>query len=91
MAHAFALEMVGEPEHVTDVFLFGGGPVIFELDELLELGDRRVVDFHPGRLPMKRTKDKTRRNETTAPTLLPHSGSVQQSDAHEPPPCVAVL
>ncbi|MGN6643931.1 MAG: hypothetical protein ACTHKU_13120, partial [Verrucomicrobiota bacterium] len=27
------------------------GSIIFELDELLELGDRREVDFHPGRLP----------------------------------------
>jgi hypothetical protein len=29
----------------ADVFLFGGGPVIFQLDELLELGDRRELDF----------------------------------------------
>lgn len=47
------LKMFSQFADVTDVFLFGGGPIIFKLDELLEPGDRRVVDFHPGRLPGK--------------------------------------
>jgi hypothetical protein len=35
-----ALEMPGQFADVADVLLFGGGPVIFKLDELLELRDR---------------------------------------------------
>jgi hypothetical protein len=32
-----ALEVIGKPEEVADVFLFGGLTVIFELDKLGEL------------------------------------------------------
>jgi hypothetical protein len=32
-----ALEVIGKPEEVADIFLFGGLTVIFELDKLGEL------------------------------------------------------
>ena len=49
-----ALEMLGELADVADVLLFGGGAVIFKLDQLLELRDRGIVGvFHkPGRMPV---------------------------------------
>ena len=48
-----ALEMLGELADITDVLLFGGSAKIFELDVLLELGDRRIVNYHrPGRMPV---------------------------------------
>jgi hypothetical protein len=62
---------------VADVFLLLA--VIFKLDELLELRDRGIVDFHAGRLPVRPAKDKTRSNEIRSPTQLPRSGSVQQN------------
>jgi hypothetical protein len=41
-----ALNMLGQLSDIPDIFLFGGRPIIFKLDELLELRDRREVDFH---------------------------------------------
>ena len=35
-------EVIGQAADVADVLLFGLGPVIFELDMLLELGDRGI-------------------------------------------------
>ena len=46
------LEMLSQLAEVTDVLLFGRRPIIFKLEVLLELGDRRIVKFHrPGSLP----------------------------------------
>jgi hypothetical protein len=40
------LKMFGQFADVANVLLFGGGPIIFKLDELLELCDGRVGKFH---------------------------------------------
>ena len=38
---------------ITHVLLFGGRTKIFKLDVVLELGDRRIVNYHrPGRMPV---------------------------------------
>ena len=41
-----ALEMIGQAPDATDVFLFGGRFVVFELDELLEFCDGWVMSIH---------------------------------------------
>ena len=53
--------MFGRFADVADVLLFGRRPIIFELDEFLELRDRKIVDFHSGSVPVNPTQDKTRR------------------------------
>ena len=49
-----ALEMLGQLADIPDVLFLGRLAVIFKLDELLELGDRRIRSvFHrPGRVPL---------------------------------------
>ena len=49
-----ALEMLGQFADMPDVLFLGRLPVIFKLDELLELSDRRIRSvFHrPGRVPL---------------------------------------
>ena len=49
-----ALEMLGQFAHIPDVLFLGRLPVIFKLDELLELSDRRIRSvFHRlGRVPL---------------------------------------
>ena len=48
-----ALEMLGQLAHIPDVLFLGRLPVIFKLDELLELRDRGIVNMHrPGRVPL---------------------------------------
>ena len=45
-----ALEMLGQFADVTDVFLFGGRPEVFQLDKGPELFDRGIVRyFHRGK------------------------------------------
>jgi hypothetical protein len=54
------LEVFGQLAHVTHVLLFRRRPVVFEFDKLLELGDRRIVNFHRGRrMPTDEGADKT--------------------------------
>jgi len=49
-----ALEVLGQLADIPDVLFLGRLPVIFKLDELLELSDRRIRSvFHkPGRVPL---------------------------------------
>ena len=78
------LEVFGQFADVPDVFFFGRRSIIFELDELLELCDGRVVVFHrwermPSREdktahPILPTTDESR--DATPPPAAP-SGSVQ--------------
>ena len=56
-----ALEMLGELADVADVLFFCGRPIIFKLDELLELGDRRMVKFNHRRERMPLSEGKTAR------------------------------
>src|SRR5687768_3409720 len=41
-----ALEMLGELAEIADTLFFRGQSIIFEIDVLLELSDRRIVKFH---------------------------------------------
>ena len=41
-----ALEVLGQLADIPDVFLFRRLPVIFKLDVVFELSDRRIVDNH---------------------------------------------
>jgi hypothetical protein len=51
-----AAEMIGQAAHVTDVFLTGGWPEVFEFDKLLEFCEGRIVGFHRGpRMPPNST------------------------------------
>ena len=54
-----ALEMLGEFAEIADILLFGGLSIIFEIDVLLELSDRRLGIFHaPGRCPRERASER---------------------------------
>jgi hypothetical protein len=43
------LKMIGQPPHVTDIFLFGRTFEVFEFDKLLESCDGRVISIHEDR------------------------------------------
>src|SRR5439155_15324591 len=87
-----ALEMLRQLAHVTDVLFLGRLAEIFQLDQLLELGDRRIVNmFHSGgsmclsghNSPHKNSKTfrRTRTENQIFQLLLPRSGSVQPERA----------
>ena len=49
-----ALEMLGQLADIPDVLFLGRLAVIFKLDELLEFGDRGIVNMHkPGRMSLR--------------------------------------
>ena len=78
-----ALEMLGQFADVANVLLFGGRPIIFKLDQLLELCDRRIGVFHRWeRMPSceDRTAHQIFSNDAEpkdAPTPLQRSGSTR--------------
>ena len=93
------LEMLGQLADVANLFFFGRWPIIFELDQLFELRDRRLGSFHrPGRMPSsednfpaKLTSDGLGPSATNDDqSALPRSGSVQPGCWSERAGCALV-